>query len=189
MTQESSQEVRVFAPATVANVACGFDVLGFAIEAPGDEVVARHSDKPGLRITKITGDNGKLPKDVEKNTAGVAALDFLRHLGSRQVVHIPQVEQPTRLWRQSLKTGFQCFATVTLTVSLSGNGVSESTEQFVREDNPCAILSPIEIDHPRLGDPQRPPHKRPTRFILVKTTCQLLSDPLNDVFSIVKSGD
>lgn len=74
-------EVRVFAPATVANVACGFDVLGFAIQTPGDEVVARHSDKTGLRITKITGDNGKLPRDPEKNTAGVAALDLLRHLG------------------------------------------------------------------------------------------------------------
>ncbi|NWK56581.1 homoserine kinase [Verrucomicrobiaceae bacterium N1E253] len=81
MKTESPKEVRVFAPATVANVACGFDVLGFAIQAPGDEVVARHSDKPGLRITKITGDHGKLPKDVAKNTAGVAALDLLRHLG------------------------------------------------------------------------------------------------------------
>ena len=81
MISDANKEVRVFAPATVANVACGFDVLGFAIEAPGDEVVARHSDKPGLRITKITGDNGKLPKDPEKNTAGVAALDLLRHLG------------------------------------------------------------------------------------------------------------
>ncbi|BDS06247.1 homoserine kinase [Oceaniferula spumae] len=81
MTTDAVKEVRVFAPATVANVACGFDVLGFAIEAPGDEVVARHSNKPGLRITKITGDNGKLPKDPEKNTAGVAALDLLRHLG------------------------------------------------------------------------------------------------------------
>ncbi len=75
------KEVRVFAPATVANVACGYDVLGFAIDAPGDEVVARFSDKPGLRITEITGDDGKLPKSVEGNTAGVAALDLLRHLG------------------------------------------------------------------------------------------------------------
>ena len=81
MNINAHQEVRVFAPATVANVACGFDVLGFAINAPGDEVVARHSEKPGLRITKITGDNGKLPKIPEKNTAGVAALDLLRHLG------------------------------------------------------------------------------------------------------------
>ena len=75
------KEIRVFAPATVANVACGYDVLGFAINEPGDEVVVRHSDKPGLRITKITGDDGKLPKTVEGNTAGVAALDLLRHLG------------------------------------------------------------------------------------------------------------
>ncbi|MGJ8696544.1 MAG: homoserine kinase [Verrucomicrobiaceae bacterium] len=81
MQREVRKEVRVFAPATVANVACGYDVLGFAIDAPGDEVVARHSDKPGLRITKITGDDGKLPLDAEKNTAGVAALDLLKHLG------------------------------------------------------------------------------------------------------------
>lgn len=75
------KEVRVFAPATVANVACGYDVLGFAIDAPGDEIVARHSPEPGLRITKITGDDGKLPLETEQNTAGVAALDLLKHLG------------------------------------------------------------------------------------------------------------
>lgn len=81
MVIDEPNEVRVFAPATVANVASGYDVLGFAIDAPGDEVVARHSDKPGLRITHITGDGGKLPKSVEGNTAGVAALDLLKHLG------------------------------------------------------------------------------------------------------------
>ena len=75
------KEVRVFAPATVANVACGYDVLGFAIDAPGDEIVARHSPEPGLRITKITGDDGKLPLEAEQNTAGVASLDLLKHLG------------------------------------------------------------------------------------------------------------
>jgi len=81
MVKESSKEVRVFAPATVANVACGYDVLGFAIDAPGDEVVARFSEEPGLRIAKITGDGGKLPTEADQNTAGVAALDLLRHLG------------------------------------------------------------------------------------------------------------
>ncbi|MBB5350855.1 homoserine kinase [Haloferula luteola] len=81
MIQEAVQEVRVFAPATVANVACGYDVLGFAIDSPGDEIVVRHCSKPGLHITAITGDEGKLPKAAEKNTAGVAALDLLRHLG------------------------------------------------------------------------------------------------------------
>ena len=78
---KDSSEVIVFAPATVANVACGYDVLGFAIDEPGDYVVARHSDKPGLKITAITGDEGKLPTSPEKNTAGVAALDLLHHLG------------------------------------------------------------------------------------------------------------
>ncbi len=81
MVQKQSKEVRVFAPATVANMACGYDVLGFAIDVPGDEVVARHSSKPGLQIVEITGDDGKLPKEVSKNTAGVAAQDLLRHLG------------------------------------------------------------------------------------------------------------
>ena len=54
MAKDSPKEVRVFAPATVANVACGYDVLGFAIEEPGDEIVARFSDKPGLRIVPGT---------------------------------------------------------------------------------------------------------------------------------------
>jgi homoserine kinase len=81
MSGEKGKEVRVFAPATVANVACGYDVLGFAIEAPGDEVVARYVDEPGLRIARITGDDGKLPLEAEKNTAGVAAIDLLKHLG------------------------------------------------------------------------------------------------------------
>ncbi|MFN5868696.1 MAG: homoserine kinase, partial [Akkermansiaceae bacterium] len=77
----ANQEIRVFAPATVANVACGYDVLGFAIDSPGDEVVVRNSSQPGRGITEITGDGGKLPKDPNINTAGVAALDLLKHLG------------------------------------------------------------------------------------------------------------
>lgn len=83
-SSSTSSEVIVFAPATVANVACGYDVLGFAINAPGDYVVARHSNEPGLRITTITGDEGKLPSDPTKNTAGVAALDLLSHLGKSE---------------------------------------------------------------------------------------------------------
>jgi homoserine kinase len=85
MGKSALNEVRVFSPATVANVACGFDVLGFAIERPGDEIVARLSSKPGLRIAKITGDDGRLPLDPSKNTAGVAALGLLRHLARPEV--------------------------------------------------------------------------------------------------------
>lgn len=73
--------LKVFAPASVANVACGFDVLGFALDKPGDEIIVRFSDKPGLRITTITGAKGKLPYEVEKNTAGFSAQRLLEHLG------------------------------------------------------------------------------------------------------------
>ena len=76
-----STGIKVFAPASVANVACGYDILGFAINKPGDEIIGRLSDKPGLRITKITGAKGKLPYDIEKNTASFAAQRVLEHLG------------------------------------------------------------------------------------------------------------
>jgi len=79
-----NREIRVFAPATVANVACGFDILGFAIEQPGDVVILRLKDEPGVRISKITGDGGKLPTDPHKNTAGVAVLSFLKQLELEQ---------------------------------------------------------------------------------------------------------
>jgi len=78
-------EVRVFAPASVGNAIVGFDILGLALTKPGDEIVARCSDVPGLRIVKISGDEGKLPYDVEKNTAGFAALSLLRHLGQTEL--------------------------------------------------------------------------------------------------------
>jgi homoserine kinase len=74
-----------FAPATVSNVACGFDVLGFALETPGDEVTARLGPS-GVRIEDITGDGGRLPRDASKNTAGVAALALLAKLGDRRGV-------------------------------------------------------------------------------------------------------
>lgn len=78
-----STGIKVFAPASVANVACGFDTIGFALEKPGDDIIVRLSDKPGLRITKITGAQGKLPYEVEKNTAGFAAQKLLEHLGEQ----------------------------------------------------------------------------------------------------------
>jgi homoserine kinase len=74
------EAVRVFAPASVGNAIVGFDILGLALARPGDEVVARFSTRPGLRITAISGDEGRLPYAVEKNTAGVAAQALLAHL-------------------------------------------------------------------------------------------------------------
>jgi homoserine kinase len=81
-------DIHIFAPASVANVACGFDTLGFAIHRPGDDLVARFSNKPGLTISAITGDEGKLPLEPEKNTAGVSALALMEHLGVVQGIEI-----------------------------------------------------------------------------------------------------
>ncbi len=72
-----SHSVKAFAPATVSNIACGFDVLGFAVEGPGDEVIVETRETPGIEILEITGDEGRLPKDAERNTAGVAVRELL----------------------------------------------------------------------------------------------------------------
>jgi len=68
--------VTAFAPATVANVTCGFDLLGFAIEEPGDRVTARRRPEPGVTL-EVYGDDGALPRDPERNTAGVAVHALL----------------------------------------------------------------------------------------------------------------
>lgn len=78
------KQLRAFAPATVANVACGFDILGFALEGTGDEVVAEFSSTVGVEITAVHGDGGKLSCDPRKNTAGVSVLAFLDSLGGKQ---------------------------------------------------------------------------------------------------------
>ncbi len=77
--------VRVFAPATVANVVCGFDVLGFAINEPGDEVIMRITDKPGITISKITGDDGRLPLNADKNTVSVSVKHYLQSIGRADI--------------------------------------------------------------------------------------------------------
>ena len=73
--------LKVFAPASVANVAVGFDILGFALEQPGDEIIIREGRAPGLIINQITGAGNKLPYEVQKNTAGFAAYRLLDHIG------------------------------------------------------------------------------------------------------------
>lgn len=82
-------EIRVFCPATIANVSCGFDVLGLALDSVGDEMIVRKSDISGIRITKITGQN--LPLETKKNVAGVAALalteEFDNALGFEIEIH------------------------------------------------------------------------------------------------------
>lgn len=77
----SKPGIKVFAPASVANVAVGFDVLGFALESPGDEIIVREGKQPGLMISEIQGAGGKLPYDIMENTAGYAAHRLLQFVG------------------------------------------------------------------------------------------------------------
>lgn len=67
--------IKVFCPATIANLNCGFDVMGLCLDGIGDEMIIRKSTEKGIRITKIEGAN--LPYETEKNVAGVAGLAIL----------------------------------------------------------------------------------------------------------------
>lgn len=79
------KQIKVFAPATVANVVCGFDVLGFAVNEPGDEVEMILTDEPGIRIIQIIGDNGRLPLESHKNTVSVSVQHYLKHINREDV--------------------------------------------------------------------------------------------------------
>ena len=68
-------EIKIFSPATVANVSCGFDVLGFCLDSVGDEMIVRKTTEKGVEITKIIG--ADLPFETKNNVAGVAALAIL----------------------------------------------------------------------------------------------------------------
>ena len=73
-------QCRAFAPGSIGNLACGFDVLGLALQGAGDEVTVRKRDQPGVEIVLITGDGGRIPREPQRNTAGTAASAVLRCL-------------------------------------------------------------------------------------------------------------
>lgn len=82
------EAIAAFAPATVANVGAGFDILGFALHQPGDRVVARFNQVGTVRIVALTGDGGRLPRDAALNTAGIAVIKLLEHLGTSQGIDL-----------------------------------------------------------------------------------------------------
>ncbi|RLD69107.1 MAG: homoserine kinase [Bacteroidetes bacterium] len=70
------EELTIFTPATVANVSCAFDVLGFALDNVGDEMTFKKTDNKGVKI-KMLG-NSNLPTEPDKNVAGVVAMEMLK---------------------------------------------------------------------------------------------------------------
>ncbi len=81
-----NQWIKIKAPATVANMVCGFDILGFAVNSPYDEMemrwMTRAENEPSITIINI--DNYNLPTDPEKNVAGAALLAFLEEYEEKQ---------------------------------------------------------------------------------------------------------
>ncbi len=77
------QSATAFAPATVANVGSAFDVLGFALDTPGDTVTVHRATTPGVTIQSIHGDDGKLPRESAQNTAAVAVHALLETLNRK----------------------------------------------------------------------------------------------------------
>lgn len=75
------RSVSAFAPASIGNVICGFDVFGLALEQPGDVVTVRSVDTPGLTIASIEGDGGSLPRAPDRNSATVAIAALLKATG------------------------------------------------------------------------------------------------------------
>ena len=69
-------DIKIFSPATVSIVACGFDVLGFCLNSIGDEMVVRKTKEKGIRISKIEG-GYDLPYESKINVAGVSALALI----------------------------------------------------------------------------------------------------------------
>ena len=76
----TKQSATAFAPASVGNVAVGFDVLGHSFQTIGDRVTAKRIVTPEVRIAAIHGTTSDLPLDPEKNTAGMAVLSMVREL-------------------------------------------------------------------------------------------------------------
>jgi homoserine kinase len=80
MVSGNRQSATAFAPASIGNVAVGFDVLGHSFQTIGDRVTARRISEPGVRIASIAGTTVDLPRDPERNTAGMAVLSMVREL-------------------------------------------------------------------------------------------------------------
>ena len=83
-----NREITAFAPASVSNVASGFDIMGFALEQPGDTVTARFAKTAGVHITSIKGSTSSLPTDPALNTAAAPVAALLIRSGSRLGVEI-----------------------------------------------------------------------------------------------------
>jgi len=88
----SFSSAEAFAPATVANLGVGFDILGLALEGMGDRVIVEFQDDPQIVISDIEGDGGLLPREPQRNVASVSARAFLDHIGEKRGLRIKLIK-------------------------------------------------------------------------------------------------
>ncbi len=87
------QSVSVFAPATVANISCGYDVLGLALHSPGDKVIMRLNDSGQVTLDHIEGDEGRLSYNPDKNIVTAVVKYYLKQLNIGQGVSVELYKQ------------------------------------------------------------------------------------------------
>lgn len=138
------KRVKAFAPATVANMGVGFDILGLAVEGLGDVVTVEKSDRPGIEVVEITGDDGRLSRAADKNTAAIAARSVLNHLN---------LQQGIRLWLDKglpLASGLGSSAASAVAAAVATNALFGDT--MTREDLLPAVLDAEEAVSGRHAD-------------------------------------
>jgi homoserine kinase len=136
------REVSVFAPATVSNIACGFDIMGFAINEPGDITTVRKTDMPGLFIKNIIGDEGRLPREPSKNTAGIAVMEFMKTINVTNGIEI-ELQKNMPIGSGLGSSAASAVAAVMATNTLFDNQLSRNELlPFVLEAEKAACGSP-----------------------------------------------
>ncbi len=127
-----NSRAEAFAPATVANIGVGFDVLGLAIAGSGDTIIAEWNDMHEVIIVNIEGDHGKLPYDSKKNVASIAASALLQQA---------KVERGVNLWLKKglpLSSGLGSSAASAVAAVVAVNALMG--EPFSREELLAASL-------------------------------------------------
>jgi homoserine kinase len=114
---DALKSVTAFAPASVSNVACGFDVMGFAIDGLGDRVTVSLSDSPGVHIAMMNSHGSAIPVDPARNTAGPPATGLLARSGSVRGIDV------------KIEKGFA-----------SGSGLGSSAASAVAAAAACNVL-------------------------------------------------
>jgi homoserine kinase len=100
------QSISVLSPATVANLVCGFDILGLALEEPSDLMILTKTESPGLVIKNL--DHYGLPTDPEKNVAGVSLLAMMAAMDNVLYMVNSKICGCELCWMQKKAYGVRC---------------------------------------------------------------------------------